>query len=72
MDTWNIFRGNAGIQPIDASTKISHWAVWRQDDSGSQFLMEDHLTEDRAKALVAEFEARGHKQTYWCCDKMIR
>jgi len=65
------------LQPVSnlrragSPAHIPSWAVWRQDDAGSQFLVEDHLTEDRAKALVAEFETRGHKQTYWCCDEMI-
>src|SRR5687768_2838515 len=34
---------------------FSSWAVWRQDDSGSGFLIEANLTEERARALVAEF-----------------
>ena len=42
------------------------WAVWRMDDSGSRFLVEANLTEAQANAQVAEFEAKGHKQTYWC------
>jgi hypothetical protein len=28
-----------------------------------------HLSEAQAKSTVAEFEARGHKQTYWCRDE---
>ncbi|EDY19467.1 conserved hypothetical protein [Chthoniobacter flavus Ellin428] len=47
------------------------WAVWRQDDSGSRFLIEANLTEARARSVVAEFEARGHKQTYWCHDEKV-
>ena len=47
------------------------WSVWRQDDSGSKFLMEANLTETRARDLVQEFEARGHKQTYWCSDESV-
>jgi|GEM_PF-1226991 len=42
------------------------WAVWRQDDSGTQFLLAANLTETQAKAVVADFESKGHKQTYWC------
>ncbi|HEY1171359.1 MAG TPA: hypothetical protein VGH19_08335 [Verrucomicrobiae bacterium] len=41
------------------------WAVWRQDDSGVKYLIEANLTEDRARALVADFESKGHKQVYW-------
>ena len=47
------------------------WAVWRQDDSGNRFLMEANLTEERARTLVADFEARGHKQVYWCSNEAI-
>ena len=42
------------------------WAVWRQDDSGSKFLIEANLSEAQAQAMVKDFEAKGHKQTYWC------
>jgi L-amino acid N-acyltransferase len=41
------------------------WAVWRTDDNGNTFLVREHLSRDEADRLVAEFEARGHKQTYW-------
>ena len=47
------------------------WSVWRQDDSGSKFLIEAKLTEEQARKMVAEFEARGHKQTYWCRNEVI-
>ena len=58
---WAIVRG----------TGFPSWAAWRQDDSGNRFLMEANLTEERARAIVAEFEAKGHKQTYWCRDEKI-
>lgn len=45
------------------------WAVWRQDDSGNRYLIEANLTEEHAKALVADFESKGHKQTYWCSNE---
>ncbi|MDJ0941925.1 MAG: hypothetical protein QNJ30_00545 [Kiloniellales bacterium] len=41
------------------------WRVMRQDDNGNRFLVESGLSADRAKALVDELSARGHKQTYW-------
>ena len=44
------------------------WAVWRQDDSGNEFLVEANLPQSQAEALVAEFEAKGHKQCYTCRD----
>lgn len=54
------------------STQTSHtapaqetWTVYRQDDNGNRFVVESHLTHEAALQLVAEFEARGHKQCYW-------
>jgi L-amino acid N-acyltransferase YncA len=41
------------------------WAVWRTDDTGNSFLVRDRLSREEAARLAAEFEARGHKQTYW-------
>jgi hypothetical protein len=41
------------------------WSVWRTDDTGNSFLVREHLSRDEAERVVAEFTARGHKQTYW-------
>ena len=41
------------------------WAVCRTDDTGNTFIVREHLTRAEADRVVAEFEARGHKQTYW-------
>lgn len=41
------------------------WAVFRLDFNGNEFLVEDHLSEERAHQLVAEFEAHKHHQHYW-------
>ena len=41
------------------------WSVWRTDDTGNTFLVRDNLSHEEATQLVAEFEARGHKQTYF-------
>jgi hypothetical protein len=41
------------------------WSVWRQDDNGNVFMVKSGLTEAEALRLVAEYEAKGHKQTYW-------
>ncbi len=49
--------------------RINIWSVWRQDDSGNRFLIEEKLTEEKARQMVSEFEARGHKQTYWCTSE---
>jgi UDP-N-acetyl-2-amino-2-deoxyglucuronate dehydrogenase len=40
------------------------WTVWRIDDNANVFVVREHLTKDDADRLVAEFTARGHKQTY--------
>ncbi len=41
------------------------WAVFRQDFTGNEFLVEKHLTEERARELVEIYEARKHHQHYW-------
>jgi hypothetical protein len=41
------------------------WSVWRRDDNGNVFLVEDGLTERQALSLVRKFESKGHKQSYW-------
>jgi UDP-N-acetyl-2-amino-2-deoxyglucuronate dehydrogenase len=41
------------------------WSVWRQDDYGNRFEVRQGLSQADALRLVAEFEARGHKQSYW-------
>jgi len=41
------------------------WQVIRQDDNGNLFVMRTDLSEKQARELVREFEARGHKQSYW-------
>jgi hypothetical protein len=48
-------------------TKLAErtWSVWRLDDSGTRFRMAADLSEGEAKQMVSDFEARGHKQTYW-------
>jgi len=53
-------------------THDSVWSVWRQDDNGNLFLVQDGLTESEALSLVQEFEKedRKHKQTYWAKETM--
>jgi UDP-N-acetyl-2-amino-2-deoxyglucuronate dehydrogenase len=41
------------------------WTVYRQDDNGNRFVVSTRLGREEAERLVAEFEARGHKQVYW-------
>jgi predicted dehydrogenase len=45
------------------------WAVWRTDDTGNTFPVRDNLTRHEALYIVAEFEARGHKQTYFAAKQ---
>ena len=47
------------------ATREATWSVWRTDDAGNTFLVRESLTREEAERLVAEFEARGHKQTYF-------
>jgi hypothetical protein len=41
------------------------WTVYRIDDNGNVFVVKSGLNLSEAQRLVAEFEARGHKQMYW-------
>ena len=41
------------------------WAVYRVDDNGNTFLVRDCMTHQKEIRVVEEYEARGHKQTYW-------
>jgi hypothetical protein len=41
------------------------WVVRRSDDNGNRFEVARNLTRADAERIVAEFEARGHKQLYW-------
>lgn len=53
----------------EAADRSGDWSVWRQGDDGNQFLIEEGLSEAAARQMVAEFEARGHKQLYWVTQK---
>jgi hypothetical protein len=44
---------------------ITNWSVCRQDDNGNVALVKAGLTQTEALRLIAEYEAKGHKQTYW-------
>ena len=46
------------------------WSVWRLDDNGNVFIVKNGLTENDALRLVREYEAKGHKQTYWAKENM--
>ena len=44
-----------------------NWAVFRQDFTGNEFLVEQNLSEARARELVIEYESHKHHQHYWAC-----
>jgi hypothetical protein len=48
-----------------ASGQERTWVVHRQDDNGCRFVVRVGLSREEAERLVKEFEALGHKQTYW-------
>ena len=41
------------------------WALWRQDDNGNRELMRRFASRADAEREMRDYEARGHKQTYW-------
>lgn len=47
------------------------WSVWRIDDNGNVFLVREGISEQKARQLAAEFEARGHKQMYWVVNEQV-
>lgn len=56
--------------PTGAVPRDSTWSVYRIDDNGNVFVVRKNQNQDEANCLVAEFEARGHKQMYWTeCDR---
>lgn len=51
----------AGTGPAESPRR---WRVWRQDDHGNRFEVSRGHTEQDALRIVAEYERRGHKQSY--------
>jgi hypothetical protein len=49
----------------DSTYASGNWSVYRTDDDGNEFVVQAHIGEDDAMRIVAEFEARRDKQTYW-------
>ena len=43
----------------------NNWAVFRQDFTGNEFIVERNLSEERANELVVEYESHKHHQHYW-------
>ncbi len=50
---------------MSASTQPPSWCLVRLDDNGNEFVVRTDLSRAAAEALAREFEARGHKQSYW-------
>ncbi|WP_179062015.1 hypothetical protein [Pseudomonas taiwanensis] len=42
-----------------------NWCVKRLDDNGNVFVLRAGLSRGEAEQLMAEYQARGHKQSYW-------
>ena len=47
------------------SEQSRDYIVYRIDDNGNVFVVKKEMRQEDAEHLVAEFEARGHKQMYW-------
>jgi hypothetical protein len=41
------------------------WQLWRQDDNGNRFLVEEFVARSDAERRMAELMHSLHKQTYW-------
>lgn len=46
------------------------WSVWRKDENGNVFLVQNNLAEIEALRLVRDYEGKGHKQTYWAKENL--
>lgn len=49
----------------DTHREAALWSVWREDDNSNSFLIKDNLLKNEASQLVKDYEAKGHKQTYY-------
>lgn len=41
------------------------WRVLRIDNNGNRFILADDLSAQAADQLIAAYECKGHKQTYF-------
>ncbi len=41
------------------------WQLNRQDDHGNRYVIANFDSKEAASQMMAEYEAKGHKQTYW-------
>ena len=53
---------------LDKRIMLMHWQVWRQDDNGNRFLVDDFTSRDLAERRLAELTRNHHKQTYWISE----
>jgi hypothetical protein len=60
-----------GWWAVARGEEFPSWAVWRQDDAGIKFLIAANLSEEEARATVADYESKGHKQTFWCSNEKM-
>lgn len=44
---------------------MKDWAVYRQDFTGNEYLVEKGLTEQQARDLAEQYESHKHHQHYW-------
>ena len=57
---------NPALEPDPCESQDLHaFQVWRIDDNGNVFTVGEPTSERDAHCLVAQYEARGHKQMYW-------
>ncbi len=63
-------RGGHGDEPPCAPDSRHEWAVWRRDEHGNSFEVSRGHTEREARRIADEFEARGHKQSYWAAPSL--
>jgi hypothetical protein len=50
--------------PLSAPVRLS-WRVMRQDDNGNRSEVARVTSRCEAESLMRQYEAHGHKQTYW-------
>lgn len=53
------------ISPNYTNNNHARYSVWRQDEHGSTYCINQNLLKEEAERLRQEYEARAHKQTYW-------
>jgi uncharacterized protein YciI len=61
---WTTVVGDCAAVNVSVATD-EMWCVFRQDDNGNRFVVARHFRREDAERLVAELDARGHKQHYW-------